>query len=301
MQTSLAKKHDRSKMVLTIAFTVICIVYVLPIVIVLINSFKTNAAVNTDTFALPNEDTFVGWQNYIKGMTFGNYPFIKAVFYSLFITLVSSALILICTSMAAWYVARVGSLFSKIVYYLCVFSMVVPFQMVMFTLSRTAEQVKLPYFSFTSMAFAKIGLNTPWTIPIVYLGFGAGLAVFMFSGFVKTIPLEIEEAAMIDGCGPFRILTSIIIPMCKPGIVTVCMISAMAAWNEYPVALVMVTDPTKATLPVGLANLYEIQRYATDWGALFAALVLALIPTVILFIVGQKQLVQGLSVGGVKG
>ena len=201
MQTSLAKKHDRSKMVLTIAFTVICIVYVLPIVIVLINSFKTNAAVNTDTFALPNEDTFVGWQNYIKGMTFGNYPFIKAVFYSLFITLVSSALILICTSMAAWYVARVGSLFSKIVYYLCVFSMVVPFQMVMFTLSRTAEQVKLPYFSFTSMAFAKIGLNTPWTIPIVYLGFGAGLAVFMFSGFVKTIPLEIEEAAAIDATG----------------------------------------------------------------------------------------------------
>ena len=220
MQTSLAKKHDRSKMVLTIAFTVICIVYVLPIVIVLINSFKTNAAVNTDTFALPNEDTFVGWQNYIKGMTFGNYPFIKAVFYSLFITLVSSALILICTSMAAWYVARVGSLFSKIVYYLCVFSMVVPFQMVMFTLSRTAEQVKLPYFSFTSMAFAKIGLNTPWTIPIVYLGFGAGLAVFMFSGFVKTIPLEIEEAAAIDGCGPVRTFFLVVLPMLfmtKPG------------------------------------------------------------------------------------
>ena len=158
-----------------------------PIVIVLINSFKTNAAVNTDTFALPNEDTFVGWQNYIKGMTFGNYPFIKAVFYSLFITLVSSALILICTSMAAWYVARVGSLFSKIVYYLCVFSMVVPFQMVMYTLARTADQMHL---------------NTPWTIPVIYLGFGAGLAVFMFTGFVKSLPLEIEEAAAIDGCGP---------------------------------------------------------------------------------------------------
>ena len=123
----------------------------------------------------------------------------------------------------------------------------------------------------------------------------------LLTGFLRSIPRDYEEAAMIDGCGPFRILTSIIIPMCKPGIVTVCMISAMAAWNEYPVALVMVTDPTKATLPVGLANLYEIQRYATDWGALFAALVLALIPTVILFIVGQKQLVQGLSVGGVKG
>ena len=191
MQTSLAKKHDRKKMALTVLFTVICVIYVMPILIVLMNSFKSNAAVNTETFAFPNENTFVGMQNYIKGMTFGNYPFIKAVFYSLFITLVSSGLILICTSMAAWYVARVGSLFSKIVYYLCVFSMVVPFQMVMFTLSRTAEQVKLPYFSFTSMALAKIGLNTPWTIPIVYLGFGAGLAVFMFSGFVKTIPLEI--------------------------------------------------------------------------------------------------------------
>ena len=167
MQTNLAKKHERSKMALTVAFAVICIVYVLPILIVLMNSFKSNAAVNTETFALPNEDSFVGLQNYIKGMTFGNYPFIKAVLYSLFITLASSALILLCTSMAAWYVSRVGSLVSKIIYYLCVFSMVVPFQMVMFTLSRTAEQVKLPYFSFTSMAFAKIGLNTPWTIPIV--------------------------------------------------------------------------------------------------------------------------------------
>ena len=159
MNTSLAKKHDRSKMVMTVAFTVICIIYVLPILIVLMNSFKSNAAVNTETFALPNEDTFVGLQNYIKGMTFGNYPFIKAVFYSLFMTLVSSALILLCTSMAAWYVSRVGSLVSKIVYYLCVFSMVVPFQMVMFTLSRTAN---------------KLHLDTPYTIPIIYLDLRAG-------------------------------------------------------------------------------------------------------------------------------
>ena len=177
MRNTLKTREDRRKMVLTVAFAVICIIYVLPILIVLINSFKSNAAVNTETFALPNEDTFMGLQNYIKGMTFGSYPFIKAVFYSLFITIVSSALILLCTSMAAWYVARVGSLFSKIVYYLCVFSMVVPFQMVMFTLSRTAN---------------KLHLDTPWTIPVVYLGFGAGLAVFMFAGFVKSIPLEIE-------------------------------------------------------------------------------------------------------------
>ena len=143
MKTSLAKKHEHSKAALTVAFAVICIIYVLPILIVLMNSFKSNAAVNTETFAFPNEESFVGLQNYIKGMTFGNYPFIKAVFYSLFMTLVSSALILLCTSMAAWYVSRVGSLVSKIVYYLCVFSMVVPFQMVMFTLSRTANKLHL--------------------------------------------------------------------------------------------------------------------------------------------------------------
>lgn len=144
-------------------------------------------------------------------------------------------------------------------------------------------------------------LNSLTALGVLYATMQFPFAIFLLTGFLRSIPRDYEEAAMIDGCGPFRILTSIIIPMCKPGIVTVCMISAMAAWNEYPVALVMVTDPTKATLPVGLANLYEIQRYATDWGALFAALVLALIPTVILFIVGQKQLVQGLSVGGVKG
>ena len=154
MRNTLKTREDRRKMVLTVVFAVICIIYVLPILIVLINSFKSNAAVNTETFALPNEDTFMGLQNYIKGMTFGSYPFIKAVFYSLFITIVSSALILLCTSMAAWYVARVGSLFSKIVYYLCVFSMVVPFQMVMFTLSRAAN---------------KLHLDTPWAIPVVYL------------------------------------------------------------------------------------------------------------------------------------
>lgn len=180
-------REQQAKRTLTIVFAVIAVVYLLPIVLVFINSLKSNSAVNMETFALPNKESFMGVQNYIKGMTFGNYPFYKAVGYSLFITLASSALILVGTSMAAWYIARVGSLFSKIVYYLCVFSMVVPFQMVMFTLAKTADTLKL---------------NTPWTIPIVYLGFGAGLAIFMFTGFVKSLPLEIEEAAAIDGCGP---------------------------------------------------------------------------------------------------
>ena len=300
MQTNLAKKHERSKMALTVAFAVICIVYVLPILIVLMNSFKSNAAVNTETFALPNEDSFVGLQNYIKGMTFGNCPFIKAVLYSLFITLASSALILLCTSMAAWYVSRVGSLVSKIIYYLCVFSMVVPFQMVMFTLSRTAEQVKLPYFSFTSMAFAKIGLNTPWTIPIVYLGFGAGLAVFMFSGFVKTIPLEIEEAAVIDGCGPLRTFFLVVLPMMKPTFISVGVLEIMWVWNDFLLPY-LVLDRTKyMTIPIVIQHL-KGSYGQVDMGATMALILLSILPVIIFYLCCQKHIIKGVAAGAVKG
>lgn len=300
MQTNLAKKHERSKMALTVAFAVICIVYVLPILIVLMNSFKSNAAVNTETFALPNEDSFVGLQNYIKGMTFGNYPFIKAVLYSLFITLASSALILLCTSMAAWYVSRVGSLVSKIIYYLCVFSMVVPFQMVMFTLSRTAEQVKLPYFSFTSMAFAKIGLNTPWTIPIVYLGFGAGLAVFMFSGFVKTIPLEIEEAAIIDGCGPLRTFFLVVLPMMKPTFISVGVLEIMWVWNDFLLPY-LVLDRTKyMTIPIVIQHL-KGSYGQVDMGATMALILLSILPVIVFYLCCQKHIIKGVAAGAVKG
>lgn len=300
MQTNLAKKHERSKMALTVAFAVICIVYVLPILIVLMNSFKSNAAVNTETFALPNEDSFVGLQNYIKGMTFGNYPFIKAVLYSLFITLASSALILLCTSMAAWYVSRVGSLVSKIIYYLCVFSMVVPFQMVMFTLSRTAEQVKLPYFSFTSMAFAKIGLNTPWTIPIVYLGFGAGLAVFMFSGFVKTIPLEIEEAAVIDGCGPLRTFFLVVLPMMKPTFISVGVLEIMWVWNDFLLPY-LVLDRTKyMTIPIVIQHL-KGSYGQVDMGATMALILLSILPVIVFYLLCQKHIIKGVAAGAVKG
>ena len=300
MQTNLAKKHERSKMALTVAFAVICIVYVLPILIVLMNSFKSNAAVNTETFALPNENSFVGLQNYIKGMTFGNYPFIKAVLYSLFITLASSALILLCTSMAAWYVSRVGSLVSKIIYYLCVFSMVVPFQMVMFTLSRTAEQVKLPYFSFTSMAFAKIGLNTPWTIPIVYLGFGAGLAVFMFSGFVKTIPLEIEEAAVSDGCGPLRTFFLVVLPMMKPTFISVGVLEIMWVWNDFLLPY-LVLDRTKyMTIPIVIQHL-KGSYGQVDMGATMALILLSILPVIVFYLCCQKHIIKGVAAGAVKG
>ncbi len=285
MQTSLAKKHEHGKMAMTVAFAVICIIYVLPILIVLMNSFKSNAAVNTETFAFPNEDSFVGFQNYIKGMTFGNYPFIKAVFYSLFITLVSSALILLCTSMAAWYVSRVGSLVSKIVYYLCVFSMVVPFQMVMFTLSRAAN---------------KLHLDTPWTIPVIYLGFGAGLAVFMFSGFVKSIPLEIEEAAVIDGCGPLRTFFLVVLPMMKPTFISVGVLEIMWVWNDFLLPY-LVLDRTKyMTIPIVIQHL-KGSYGQVDMGATMALILLSILPVIVFYLCCQKHIIKGVAAGAVKG
>ena len=285
MQTSLAKKHERSKMALTVAFAVICIIYVLPILIVLMNSFKSNAAVNTETFAFPNEDSFVGFQNYIKGMTFGNYPFIKAVFYSLFITLVSSALILLCTSMAAWYVSRVGSLVSKIVYYLCVFSMVVPFQMVMFTLSRAAN---------------KLHLDTPWTIPVIYLGFGAGLAVFMFSGFVKSIPLEIEEAAVIDGCGPLRTFFLVVLPMMKPTFISVGVLEIMWVWNDFLLPYLVLDRTQYMTIPIVIQHL-KGSYGQVDMGATMALILLSILPVIVFYLCCQKHIIKGVAAGAVKG
>ena len=208
----------RRKTVLSIVLAVICIIYVLPVLTVVINSFKVNTYVKTDTFALPTGEMWAGFSNFIKGMTFGNYPFWNSVKYSVFITVASTALILLFTSMAAWYIARVNSFFCKVIYYLCVFSMVVPFQMVMFTLSKTADSLQL---------------NTPWTIPIVYLGFGAGLSIFMFVGFVKSIPLEIEEAAAIDGCGPVRTFFTVVFPMLKPTMISVGILEIMWVWNDY--------------------------------------------------------------------
>ena len=285
MRNTLKTREDRRKMVLTVVFAVICIIYVLPILIVLINSFKSNAAVNTETFALPNSDTFMGLQNYVKGMTFGSYPFIKAVFFSLFITVVSSGLILLCTSMAAWYVARVGSLFSKIVYYLCVFSMVVPFQMVMFTLSRTAN---------------KLHLDTPWTIPVIYLGFGAGLAVFMFAGFVKSIPLEIEEAAAIDGCGPVRTFFLVVLPMMKPTFISVGVLEIMWVWNDFLLPFLVLDINDYRTIPIVVQYL-KGSYGQVDMGATMALILLSIIPVIIFYLCCQKYIIAGVTAGAVKG
>ena len=277
--------EKRCKNVLTIVFAVVAIVYLLPIFLVLLNSFKANAYVNTETFAMPNEESFVGFDNYVKGMTFGNYPFAKSVGYSLFITIVSSALILVCTSMAAWYIARVGSAFSKIVYYLCVFSMVVPFQMVMFTLPKTADTLKL---------------NTPWTIPIIYLGFGAGLAVFMFSGFVKSIPLSIEEAAAIDGCGPVKTFFSVVLPMMKPTMISVGVLEIMWVWNDYLLPYLVLDRKKYMTIPIHIQYL-KGSYGSVDMGATMALILLSILPVIIFYLTCQKYIIKGVAAGAVKG
>ena len=278
-------QEQRSKRILTFTFTVIAIFYVLPIMLVLINSLKSNSYVNMETFALPNAKSFVGLDNYKTSMTFGNYPFVKSALYSLFITIVSSMLILICTSMAAWYIARVGSLFSRIVYYLCVFSMVVPFQMVMFTLAKTADTLKL---------------NTPWTIPIVYLGFGAGLAVFMFTGFVKALPLEIEEAAAIDGCGPLRTFFRVVFPMLKPTMISVGVLEIMWVWNDYLLPYLVLDINKYRTIPIHIQ--YLKGSYGTvDLGATMALIMLSIVPVIVFYLTCQKYIIKGVAAGAVKG
>ena len=275
----------RRKTILSIVLGVICVIYVLPVLTVVINSFKLNTYVKTDTFALPNAESFAGWANFIKGLTFGNYPFLKSAGYSLFITIVSTALILLCTSMAAWYIARVDSKFCRMVYYLCVFSMVVPFQMVMFTLSKTADTLKL---------------NTPWTIPIIYLGFGAGLAIFMFVGFVKSIPLEIEEAAMIDGCTPLQTFFQVVFPIMKPTTITVAILQAMWIWNDYLLPYLVLDLKKYKTIPIVIQYL-KGGYGAVDWGTMMAMLVLAIVPIIIFYAACQKYIIEGVVAGAVKG
>lgn len=270
---------------LTVFFAVVSIIYVMPIVEVLINSFKSNAYVNMDTFALPNADSFVGLDNYIKGMTFGNYPFLKSAGYSFLITIASAVLILLCTSMTAWYIARVNSTFANIMYFLCVFSMIVPFQMVMFTLAATADALHL---------------NSPWTIPIVYLGFGAGLAVFMFTGFVKGLPLEIEEAAAIDGCGPFVTFFQVVMPMLKPTMISVGILEVMWIWNDYLLPYLVLDRKYYRTIPIHIQ--YLKGSYGTvDLGATMAIIMLSIIPIIVIYLFCQKHIIKGVAAGAVKG
>ncbi len=271
--------------VLTCFFILLSLIWLVPVFEVLMNSFKLNTFVNLEPFALPDGESFAGLANYIKGMTFGNYPFLKAALYSLIITVLSVALILLFCSMSAWYIARVNSLASRTFYYLCLFSMIVPFQMVMFTLTFTADQLKL---------------NTPFSIPIVYLGFGAGLAIFMFLGFIKSLPHEIEEAAAIDGCGAIRTFFLVVMPMLKPTVISVGILELMWVWNDYLLPY-LVLDRTKyQTIPI-LVQYLKGSYGTVDLGATMAIIMLSITPVIILYILCQKHIIKGVAAGAVKG
>ena len=279
------QKEKFGKTLTTVLFTALSVIYVFPVLMVAINSFKKNTFVKTDTFGIPNGESHAGFDNFINGMTFGGYPFSKSVIYSIVVTILGTILILLFTSMAAWYISRVDSLACRVVYYACVFSMVVPFQMVMFTLSKTADTLKL---------------NTPWTIPVIYLGFGAGLAVFMFVGFVKGIPLDIEEAAAIDGCNPFRTYFSVVLPMMKPTMISVAILEIMWIWNDYLLPYLVLDRTEYKTSPIHIQ--YLKGSYGTvDLGATMALILLSIIPVIIFYLTCQKHIIKGVAAGAVKG
>ncbi len=279
------RRYSVGSTIATVFFVLLCLFWVMPIFEVLINSFKSNAYINLDAFALPNAESWMGFKNYTTGMTYGNYPFLNAVLYSVVITVASVFLILLFCSMTAWYIARVDSKFARMFYYLCLFSMIVPFQMVMFTLTFTADQLKL---------------NTPWTIPIVYLGFGAGLAIFMFVGFVKGLPLEIEEAAAIDGCGPIRTFFMVVLPMLKPTLISVGILEVMWVWNDYLLPYLVLDQTKYKTIPIFVQ--YMKGSYGkVGLGATMAVIMLSIIPIIILYLLCQKHIIKGVAAGAVKG
>ena len=279
------KKYTPASTVLTAVFVVVCLVWIMPIFEVVTNSLKSNAHINLDVFALPNADSFVGFANYLTGLTFGNYPFMKSAGYSVFISVASTGLILLCCSMAAWYIVRVQSAVARFFYYLCLFSMIVPFQMVMFTLTDTAGSLKL---------------DTPWTIPVIYLGFGAGLAIFMFVGFVKGLPLEIEEAAAIDGCGPVRTFFNVVLPMLKPTLISVGILELMWVWNDYLLPYLVLDITEYRTIPIHVQ--YLKGSYGTvDLGPTMAVIMMAILPIIIVYLFCQKYIIKGVAAGAVKG
>lgn len=277
-------KKKQASPVWTVLLGILAVLYVYPVIMILFNSLKKETSITTSTaFELPSAASFTGLANYVDAL--GAKGFLQSFGYSLFITLTSVALILLCCSMCAWYITRVHSGISRIMYLLCVFSMVVPFQMVMFTLSQTADQLKL---------------NTPWNICIIYLGFGAGLAVFMFSGFVKGIPLEIEEAAMIDGCNPVQIFFHIVCPILKPTMISVAILQAMWVWNDYLLPTLVLDIKKYRTIPM-LIQYFRGSYGRVEMGPMMACIMLTVLPIIIFYLACQKYIIEGVVAGAVKG
>ena len=268
----------------TIILSVISILWMYPIALILFNSLKKESAITTSgVFSLPTGETWNGLKNFVASVT--QMDFLKSFWYSLVISVMSVVLILLCCSMCAWYIVRVNGLFSKAIYYLCVFSMVVPFQMVMFTLAKTADTLKL---------------NNPYNICIIYLGFGAGLAVFMFTGFVKGIPLEIEEAALIDGCSPLQVYFQILIPILKPTIISTAILELMWVWNDYLLPTLVLDIKKYRTIPMAV-QYFRGSFGHVQMGPMMASIMIDIIPIIIVYLVCQKHIIEGVVAGAVKG
>ena len=269
--------------VFTAIFSIISIGYIFPILLVFINSFKKKAYISRKPFDIPTGKMYVGLENYFRGIKQAN--FFEGAKWSTVITVGSVFLIILCTSMCAWSIVRVKNALTKAIYYLCLFDMIVPFQMEMFTLSKLANS---------------LGFLTPWGLWIIYLGFGAGLSVFMFTGFVKSIPIEIEEAAMIDGCNPLQTFFGVVLPVLKPTCVTVAILQTMWIWNDYLLPYLVLNLKKYITIPIAVQYL-KGGYGSVDMGAMMGVLVLAIIPIIIFYLFCQRYIIEGVVAGAVKG
>lgn len=270
--------------VLSVFLAVLCVLWIYPVLLILINSLKTELSISTSTvFALPTAETFVGLDNYVYGVTQMN--FLSSFGYSLVITVSSVLLILLCCSMCGWYITRVNSTISKAMYLLCVFSMIVPFQMVMFTLSKTADTLKL---------------NTPFNICIIYLGFGAGLAVFMFTGFMKSVPIAIEEAAMIDGCNPIQIFFKVVFPILKPTMISTAILETMWVWNDYLLPTLVLDIKRYRTIPMAI-QYFRGSYGRVEMAPMMACIMITVLPIITMYLLCQKYIIDGVIAGAVKG
>ena len=277
-------KDRRINSVLSVVLTIVCILWMYPVFMILMNSLKTERAITTThAFELPTVETFVGLKNYIYGIT--EMDFLSSLWYSFIITISSVALILLCCSMCAWYITRVQGVLSKGMYYLCVFSMIVPFQMVMFTLAKTADTLKL---------------NNPYNICIIYLGFGAGLAVFMFTGFVKSMPIAIEEAAMIDGCNPLQIFFKVVCPILKPTMISTAILETMWVWNDYLLPTLVLDIKQYRTIPMAI-QYFRGSYGKVEMAPMMACIMITVLPVIVLYLICQKYIIDGVVAGAVKG
>ena len=280
----LKERQKTSNTIWTILLSLLSLAYVYPVVMILFNSLKKERSISTNTaFKLPDSESFAGLENYVNAIN--SQGFLKSLGYSLLITVTSVAAILLFCAMCSWYITRVKTKFAQGLYLLFAFSMVVPFQMVMFTLSQTADM---------------LSLNKPWNIWIIYLGFGAGLAVFMFAGFMKSIPLEVEEASMIDGCNPLQTFFMIVMPMLKPTMVSVGILEAMWVWNDYLLPTLVLDIKKYRTIPM-LIQYFRGSYGRVEMGPMMACIMLTVIPIVIIYLAGQKHIIKGVAAGAVKG